>query len=60
MKYFSDKGTPRMRLCFNDEFAGDYFEIEDAFAQTEIAGGRISQKIIESREDLAIGGTDPF
>jgi len=60
MKFFSDKGTPRMHPCFNDEFAGDYFEIENAYTQTEIAGGSISQKIIESREDLAIGGTDPF
>ena len=60
MKFFSDKGTPRMCPCFNDEFAGDYFEIEDAFAKTEIAGGTISQRIIESREDLAIGGTDPL
>jgi len=60
MKYFSDKGTPRMRPLFSEEFADDFFEIEEAYARTELAGGSISQKIIESRESMAIGGTDPF
>jgi len=60
MKYFSDKGTPRMRPLFSDEFADDFFEIENAYAQVELAGGPISQRIIESQEDIAIGGTWPF
>ena len=51
MKYFSNKGTPRMRPCFTEEFADDFFEIEDAYARTELAGGPISQRIIESQED---------
>jgi len=48
MKYFSDKGTPRMRPLFTEEFADDFFEIEDAYVRTELAGGPISRKIIES------------
>jgi len=60
MKYFSDKGTPKMGFWFSDEFADDYFEIENAYAQTELAGGPISQRIIESRNDTALGGTWPF
>ena len=54
MKYFSDKGTPRMRPCFSEEFADDFFEIEDAYARTEIAGGPISQRIIESRDERSV------
>jgi len=57
MKYFSDKGTPRMRPCFSEEFADDFFEIEEAYARTELAGGSITQRIVESKEDLSIGGT---
>ena len=60
MKYYSDKGTPRMCSCCSEEFAGDFFEIENAYARTELAGGPISQRIIESREDIAIGGTCPL
>ena len=54
MKYFSDKGTPRMRPAFSDEFADDFFEIEDAYAKTELAGGPISQRIIESCEGSSV------
>jgi len=50
MKYFSDKGIPKMRPCFNEEFADDFFEIEEAYTRTELAGGSISQRIIESRD----------
>ena len=53
MKYFSDKGTPRMRSCFSEEFADDFFEIEEAYARTELAGGPISQRIIESKEAMS-------
>jgi len=53
MKYFSDKGTPRMRPGFSEEFADDFFEIEEAYARTELAGGPISQRIIESRDDMS-------
>ena len=60
MKYFSNKGTPRIRPLFSEEFADDFFEIEEAYARTELAGGSISQRIIESQENIAIGGTDPF
>ena len=52
MKLFSDKGNPRMRPCFSEEFADDFFEIEEAYARTEILGGLISQRIIESRSDF--------
>ena len=51
MKFFSDKGTPRMRPHFTGEFADDFFEIEDAYARTEIAGGPICRRIIESQRD---------
>jgi len=54
MKYFSDKGTPRMRPCFSEEFADDFFEIEEAYARTELAGGPISRRIIESRDDMSV------
>ena len=53
MKYFSDKGTLRMRPHFTEEFADDFFEIEEAYARTELAGGSISQRIIESRDMVA-------
>ena len=54
MKYFSDKGVPKMRPDFMEEFTTDFFEIENAYAQTELAGGTISQRIIESRDDLTM------
>jgi len=50
----------KMHPGYNDEFADVFFEIENAYIQTELAGGPISQRIIESRENIAIGGTDPF
>ena len=58
MKYFSNKPTPRIRPCFSEEFADDFFEIEEGYAQTELAGGPISQRIIEAQEDIAISGTN--
>ena len=57
MKYFSDKGTPRISPCLCEEFADDFFEIEEGYVRTELAGGPISRRIIEAQEDIAIGGT---
>jgi len=54
MKYFSDKGYPKMRPLISEEFADDFFEIEEAYARTEVMGGSISRKIIESRGDTSV------
>lgn len=53
MKYFSDKCGPKLMPDLNEEFSGDFFEIENAYAQTELAGGPISKRIVESRADLS-------
>jgi len=53
MKYFSDKCGPKMTSNFSGEFAAEFFEIENAYVQTELAGGPISQKVIDSKADLA-------
>ena len=55
MKFFSDKGTPRMRPCFSEEFADDFFEIEEGYVRTELAGGSISQRIIQAQEEITLG-----
>jgi len=60
MKYFSDKCGPKLRPSLNGEFADDFFEMENAYAQTELAGGPISLRIIESRADLSHLKSMPF
>ena len=52
MKYFSDKGLANMPIDMTSEFTTDFFEFENAFGKTELAGGTISQKIIETHHQL--------
>ena len=54
MKYFSDKGKPKMHPRPIEEFADDFFEIEDAYAQIEIAGGAISKRLLESGDNVSV------
>jgi len=56
MKYFSDKGTPRMHPGFTTEFADDFFLIEEAYVRTEIAGGPVSQRIIDALAEMTTMG----
>jgi|GEM_PF-3367719 len=53
MKCFSDKCGSKMCPNFTAEFAGDFFEVENAYAETVLAGGPISKRIMESRADLS-------
>ncbi|MCL1990680.1 MAG: hypothetical protein FWG67_07310 [Defluviitaleaceae bacterium] len=52
MKYFSDKCGPKMTVHLHEEFADDFFEIEDIYAKTELAGGPITQSVIKSKDDM--------
>lgn len=54
MKYFSDKGKAKMHPQSATEFADDFFEIEDAYAQIEIAGGAISKRLLESKDNVSV------
>ena len=56
MKYFSDKGTPRLHAGFTTEFADDFFLIEEAYARTEIAGGLTSQRVIDALAEMTTAG----
>lgn len=48
MKYFSTKGQPLMRTPYETEFAGDFFETEATYAITEILGGTVAKRIVET------------
>lgn len=52
MKYYSDKCSAKISHGFTSEFADDFFEIENAYIQTELMGGQISKKIIDSKTDI--------
>ena len=43
-----------MQPQLNEEFADDFFEIENAYAQIEIAGGAISKRLLESRDHVPV------
>lgn len=47
MKYYSDKGSKFSQVNFLAEMTDDFFAFEDAYAQVGMAGGVISQRIIE-------------
>lgn len=52
MVHFSDKCTAKMSAGLTSEFAGDFFEIENAYVQTDLAGGSISKRITQTKADL--------
>ena len=52
MKYFSEQGNKRTQSNFTAEFADDFWVIEETLAQTAIAGGVISKRIIDTANEI--------
>ena len=53
MKLYSDKGK-KLHPDLTEEFADDFFEIENDFLRTEIAGGPITRRISEEYEAMSV------
>jgi hypothetical protein len=50
MKLYSDKDK-KFHPDFREEFADEFFEIENDLLRTEIAGGSITRRISEAYDD---------
>ena len=53
MKLYSDKDK-KLHPTFTEAFADEFFEIENDFLRTEIAGGPITRRISEAYEEMSL------
>ena len=53
MKLFSNRNK-KLHFDFTEEFTEDFYEIENDFLLTEIAGGPITRRVNDEFEEMSV------